>query len=304
MHRMSITESIYTYITPCIADVLTGFGLSTLLEFSRTSPEMQNLTSICVGVILAVGVVVAFKPFHPPAWVSLVNSTFSLVITLSLVLNLFSQLCPPNGKELSLIPTYVLMCVPRTSPTGNALVLQCGITLLIVCIFLVLPTSKNVRPDGDVGFGASIALSVAAGTLLQTFSSHQDEYFVFQRDRWWDVAGVVSKGIILVILGSVGNTSLYHFMYDRPNTVPMELFIAYGILILFACMQSAAVWFGNLKKVMSGHAQWRLVVRIQHIINALIVAAAWVYPLQLHGLRVFLLVLMLIFNTFHAFFFK
>jgi hypothetical protein len=80
----------------------------------------------------------------------------------------------------------------------------------------------------------------------------------------------LSKGALLVLLGVVRNTSLYHFMYDRPNTVPEELFAGYGVLLLFACMQAASVWFGLLKEILGRQAQWRFVVRIQHILYALI----------------------------------
>ena len=114
---------ILTALTP-LADLLTGFGLSTLLEFSRTSPEMHHILPICLGILLAVGGLVAVRPPTPPAWVSLCNTTFSLIITLSLVLNLLSQLCPPSGKELSLLPAYILLCIPRMSPSRAALVLQ------------------------------------------------------------------------------------------------------------------------------------------------------------------------------------
>ena len=297
MQRMPLAESIYTYLIPSFADLLSGFGLSTLLEFSRTSPEMHDFIPICLGIILVVGALAAFRPVHPPAWVSLCNATFSLVISLSLALNLFSQLCPPSGKELSLIPAYVLLCIPRMSPSGMALVVQCGLTLFLLSIFLALPTSRHVRPDGDTGFGLSLAVSVGAGSLLQTFSIQLDECSFYQRNRWWEAAGVVGKGILLVLTGTVRNTSLYHFMYDRPNTVPRELFIGYGILLLFACMQASSVWFEKLKEILGKQAQWRLVVRIQHIIYALIVAAAWVYPLQLHGLRVLLMVVLLVLNT-------
>jgi hypothetical protein len=161
---------------------------------------------------------------------------------------------------------------------------------------MMLPTSRHVRPDGDVGVGLSLAVSVGAGSLLQTFGNFNNfnNFDNFNSpSRWWGVGSVIGKGALLVLLGVVRNTSLYHFMYDRTNTVPVELFVGYGVLLLFACMQAASVWFGHLKELLGRHAQWRLVVRIQHIIYALIVAAAWVYPLQLHGLRILLLVMLL-----------
>ena len=155
------------------ADVLTGFGLSTLLEFSRTSPEMDHFHLICLGVLFLVCVLSFYSNSTHPPWVSLCNATFSLVITLSLALNLLSQLCPPNGKELSLIPAYVLLCIPRMSPSGRAIVVQVGLTLLLVCVFLSLPTSRHVRLDGDVGVSLPLAVSVGAGSMLQTFREEE-----------------------------------------------------------------------------------------------------------------------------------
>jgi hypothetical protein len=96
---------------------------------------MHHFLLICIGALLAVGGLVLFRAPSPSAWVSLCNATFSLVVTLSLVLNLLSQLCPPSGKELSLIPAYVLLCIPRMSPSGRALMVQCCLTLLLLCIF-------------------------------------------------------------------------------------------------------------------------------------------------------------------------
>lgn len=293
--QMSLAESVHTYLIPSLADTLTGFGLTALLEFSRTSPEMHRFLPICIGTLLAVGGLVLFRPPRPPAWVSLCNATFSLVVTLSLVLNLLAQLCPPSGKELSLIPAYVLLCIPRMSPSGRALVVQCGFALFLFCMFLALPTSRHIRPDGDVGVGLSLSVSLGSGSLLQTFGRGEEYYgakLYREQSRWWAVLAVMGKGLLLMLMGSVRNTSLYHFMFDRPNTVPMELFAGYGILLLFACMQAASVWFGLLKDILGRQAKWRLVVRIQHIIYALIVAAAWVFPLQLHALRVLVLVVL------------
>ena len=300
--QMSLADALHTYLIPCLADLLTGFGLGALLEFSRTSPDMQFFLPICLSVALAAGVLEYALPCkNVPPWLSLCNATFSLIVTLALTLNLISQLCPPSGKDLSLIPAYVLLCVPRMPPSGKALALQAGFALLLLLAFMALPTSRGVRPGGDSGSGWMLGLSVLAGTGLQTHGFHSEalELHLVQHSRLWPVGSVFCKGVLLAVIGTVSNTSLYHFMFERPNTVPTELFIAYGVLLLFACMQAASVWFGQLKEVLGRQAKWRLVVRIQHIIYALIVAAAWVFPLQLHSLRVLVMGGLFWVNLFH-----
>ena len=289
--QSTVYDSVYTYLVPCLCDVLAGFGLCALLEFSRTSPEMHHLLAVCLGVLLALGVsyylVGPYK--RVPAWLALCNTTYSLVLTLSLSLNLLAQLCPPSGRDLALLPVYALLCVPRIQPSCKALLMQAGETLLLVGAFVMLPTSRHVRPSGDVGGGLTLALSLAAAAGLQTFEWRDDYLFCQGRDSRWMAASVVCKGLILVLLGTLKDTSLYHFMHDRPSNVPKELLVAYGTLLLYACMQTASVWFGQLKEALGSQAKWRLVVRIQHIIYALLVAAAWAYPLQLHALRLLVL---------------
>ena len=288
--QATLYDSVLTYLVPCLCDVLSGFGLCALLEFSRTSPGMHYFLAICIGVVLALGVLQFFLPYkRVPAWLALCNTTYSLVVTLSLSLNLLAQLCPPSGRELSLLPAYALLCVPRAPPSCRALAMQAGETLLLVGAFLMLPTSDHVRPSGDVGGGVSLAVSLAAAAGLQTFEWRDDYLFCQGRDGTWMAGGVVAKGLLLVLLGTLMDTSLYHFMHDRPSNVPKELFVAYGTLLLYACMQTASAWFGQLREALGSQAKWRLVVRIQHIIYALLVAAAWAYPLQLHALRLMLL---------------
>jgi hypothetical protein len=268
---------------------------------------MHYFVAISMGVILAVGALSLSRTCQKtlPVWVSLCNSTYSLVVTLALSLNLLSQLCPPSGKELSLIPAYCLLCVPRVPPSGKALVLQAGVAMLLILAFLVLP-SRQVRPSGDVGSGASLALSMLAAVGLQTFDGNGDPTVVFvhgqiKQNKLWRLGSLMCKGFLLLLLGITKNTSLYSFMYDRLNTVSSQLFIVYGILLLFACMQTAAVWFEHLKQVLGSQTKWRLVVRIRHIIYVLVVAAAWVYPLQLHSLRLMILTALLVLNLIFSF---
>ena len=304
---MQVSESIYTHLVPCLADVLTGFGLCVLLEFSRISPDMNFFVAIGMGVVLAAGALSFMLPCQKivPAWVSLCNATYSLIITLALSLNLLSQLCPPSGKELCLIPVYCLLCVPRVPPSGKALAMQAGAAILLVMAFLVLPASQAVRPSGNVGSGLSLALSMFAGSWLQTFDLRNSDPMVlfhpahgeaYKQHRMWRSLSIVCKGLVLLLLGLASDTSLYSFMFERTNTVSNKLFLVYGTLLLFSSMQAAAMWFEHLKEVLKEQAKRRLVVRIQHVIYALIVAAAWMYPLQLHSLRSIILTVQMVLN--------
>ena len=306
---MQVPESIYTHLVPCLADVLSGFGLSVLLEFSRTSPDLNYLVAVGLVAVLAVGAL-ALTPIcqkATPVWLSLCNLTYSLVVTLALSLNLMSQLCPPSGKELSLIPAYCLLCIPRTHPSTAALLWQAGAVTLLIMAFLVVQSPRPVRPSGDVGSRLSLALSMLAGSWLQTFDSNSiDPMAVLANSLntnhvWWRSGSLVFKGLLLLLLGTVKNSSLYSFMYDRSNSVSGELFIVYGTLLLFSCMQAAALWFEQLKRALGSQAKWRLVVRIRHIIYVLVVAAAWVYPLQLHSLRLMILTALLVLNLIFSF---
>ena len=295
--QITVADAVHIYLAPCLADILIGFGLGAMLEFSRVSVEMKYFTLIAVLVLLVLGVLPLLLSCQKiPPWIAICNTTYSLVLTLALSLNLLSQLCPPSGKELSLIPAYALLCVPRMPPSGKALLLLAVGSVLLLGAFLVLPTSRHVRPTGDVGNGWTLALSLLAGGVLQTFPSFGSRDDCFVGARLYRAGSVVTKGLLLVLLGTAQNTSFFHFLHDRENTVPKELFIAYGTLLLFASMQTAAVWFEQLKQLLGCQSKWRLVVRIQHIIYAMIVAAAWLYPLQMHALRVLILTVLLCLN--------
>jgi hypothetical protein len=177
-----------------------------------------------------------------------------------------------------------------------------GASLLLLGVFMLFPVSRHARPSGDVGSGYMLAVSLLAGGWLQTFEPPEQLnmhfYTTFTYDqKFWRAGAVVCKALLLVLIGSTQNT-LYHFMYERSNTaVPMVLFLPYGILLLFGCMQTASMWFDQLRQILGSQAKWRLVVRIQHVICALIVAAAWVYPLQLHSLRLMMLSALLVLNA-------
>ncbi len=95
-----------------------------------------------------------------------------------------------------------------------------------------------------------LAMSFLAATGLQTFG-FQSEALVLQlvrpsRLRW--VGAVVCKGLLVAVVGALSDTYLYNFMrLDRQGSAPVWLLSAYGVLLLFACMQTASAWFGHLK---------------------------------------------------------
>ena len=139
-----------------------------------------------------------------------------------------------------------------------------------------------------VGSGWMLAMSFLAAVGLQTFSFQSEalDLQLVRPSKLWRAGAVVCKGLMLVVVGALSDTYLYSFMFDRHGGAPLWLLVSYGLLLLFACMQTASAWFGHLKEALGQRVKWRLVGRIQHVIHALIVAAAWVFPLQLHSLRV------------------
>jgi hypothetical protein len=128
----------------------------------------------------------------------------------------------PKTAERSrgLIPVYVLLCVQRMPPGGVALALQAGEGLFLLGVFTALPTPHSVRPGGDASSGWMLALSFLAGTALQTFSLHNEalELRLVRPSKLWQTVAVVCKGLWLFVIGSVTDTSQYHFMLDQQNT--------------------------------------------------------------------------------------
>jgi hypothetical protein len=319
----------YHFFISALADVLLGFGLASLLEFSRVSPNSPHLLLACVAVLILLGVSTLLPPCPKPPWIALCNTTYSLILTLALSLNLLSQLCPPTGKELALLPVYVLLCLPKARPSTRALWLLAGGTVGLLGWFLILPTSKSVRTEGVGGSSAvdvfaidilSLTLSLVAGTFLQTFHTQVDppltctasltrppnnnynlSHFLHPTgQKLWRALAFLCKGLLLALLATAGNTSLYHFLFERASSIPMELFIVYGILLVFGCVQTSAVWFDLLRQALGCQAKWRALIRIQHVVCAQLVAAAWAYPLQLHSLRLGVLAALLVLNAGNA----
>lgn len=290
-------EAVFFWPGPC--DILTGFGGACLLQFSSLSPDADNFKATAFGAGLFALLFAHFYPCRraPPPWLGLCNCTFALLVGLALALNVFAQLSPPTGKELALIPTYVMLCIPRVGPSRLALVALAGLTLF-VALWCLVPSDEGVRPAGGapLSFGETVALftTVFFGCAFSPFDTC-DEAALLSHTGRQAALGVLVKTGALLLLGCLTRTPLYLFMFERPSTASAVLQVCYGVLLVEACMLTAALWFGHLRAVLS-RATSRVVVRMQHIIYALLLAAAWCYPLQLQLLRQMLVGLLLSLN--------
>ena len=292
-----MNEALFFWPGPC--DVLTGFGAACLLQFSALSPSAENFKAVVFGAGIAA---LLFAHFYPsrkalPPWLALCNCTFALLVGLALTLNVFAQLSPPSGKELALIPTYVILCIPRGAPSRLALIALAAMTGF-VALWCLVPSDASWRPAGDapLSFGEMVALSISVffGCSFSPLDA-SDETELLSHSGKGGLFGVLVKTGALLVLGCLGQTQLYSFMFERQGAASVGLQVCYGILLCEACMVTAALWFVHLRAILS-RATSRVVVRMQHIIYAVLLAAAWSYPLQLQLLRQLLVCLLLSLN--------
>ena len=310
---------------------LTSPGLIALLSFSRHPPDsMGLLPAVIVSTCLAVAV---FFLLHNPAkrkalpLVCLANLTFGLIITMSVFLNIMAQLCPPQGRELALIPLYVLICASRIGPSMMAYAVQGAISLALAVVFVVVKADKSARPGGeetsDPEIGESLDALHVFEILTCTFyactpqltgvfdwlrvSTGPEWVWVESKNGWFlhtgigiGAAATVARGLLLIFLFTSGDSVVYNFLYPKAGPVPHYCMVLYSILLAFASMQMAACWFNALRNCIeditgSAYTASKL-VRMQHILFALLVASAWIYPLQLTSLRVIAVVILLTLN--------
>ena len=89
-----------------------------------------------------------------PTHVAWRNSTFSLLMSLLLVLNLLAQLCPPSGKELSLSSQTICSCACRGSPRpAGAGCAGCQNRRGHPLLFLLVPALRPSVRHGAAGYG-------------------------------------------------------------------------------------------------------------------------------------------------------
>ena len=124
------------------------------------------------------------------------------------------------------------------APSSLELVLQCFLTLLLASAFLLLPTSSSVLSDdtGPMDVRTAVALfeAVFFACAWNTFDATELSVFLHHKSGMlMTILGGLIKGALLMWLASTSNTSLYRFMFERPNSVQHESFVGYGILICF-----------------------------------------------------------------------
>ena len=312
-----------------MSSLLSFPGLSALLSFSRFSPNTLGLLpAVISSVCLSLAIFLVFRDNRRKALplVCLANTTFGLVVTAAVLLNIIAQLCPPQGKELALIPVYVLICVARMGPSMIAYALQGTFSLALAVAFLFTTTNRSARPGnsdkpepGEIidffNLIEILACTLYACTPQLTgifdwirVGNGEEWVWVESKNGWYlrtgrgiGAAATVARGVILIFLFLSSNSVIYNFFYP-PKAVPVSSFymVIYGILLAFSCMQMAACWFNALQKCVEELARSSYIasklVRIQHILYALLVASAWIYPLQLASLRVGIVIVLLVLN--------
>ena len=288
-----------------LGDTIAGVGLLVVLELC--SSKLDDWVAVgCVLLGLAVAIVL---PRPPPALVQVLNLLFTLVVTLSVCLNLFRGLCPPEGKELVLIPVYFLLCLSRSSLTWVAGLALAVSSLIFVFAFLGVVSadpalkasqlsSSLTSSDDPLMAGCSLFVTAVYGGLshlLPAYVAKADVQPSFQ----FVLGGGACRLAVIFAVGLSKSALLSLFLSPpRPHSLhplqPNYLAAFYGACLLFACMHMASVWFEQLKSVsslLSGRVYTaRRLVRLQHILNAGLVGAAWGFPLHLSELRVLLVV--------------
>lgn len=282
-----------------LGDAVSGSGL--LVVLALCSSKMEDWMALgCAGLGLAVALGTRAAP---PFLFQVANSLFNLLVSLSVCLNLFAGLCPPEGKELALIPVYMLLCVSRPQLTHLSGILLALMSVVFVLVFLGVVASDpgikdsglSVQPsssDNALLGGASIFITALYGGLSHMLPVYAADDV--EAPPAYVIAGSVCRLLIFAAVGLGKSALLSLFLaptqLSQHPLAPNYLAAFYGVCLLAACMHMASVWFEQLKSLtalLSGRPYpARRLVRLQHILNAGLVGAAWGFPLHLSELRV------------------
>ena len=309
LYRLPLHRTIGAHL----GGVVSGSGLLLLVCLCESShigyPAL--IGAVLLGSLIWSTWVGVTRAGCAPLWLCLVTGTCDLVISLAVCLNLFGRLCPPEGKQFALIPVYFLLCMSRLS-IAKAFCKGQWAGWLFASLLLVLiamdPAEYHVdfRPYSEDSWPPAFCFfSIAVFAIYDGISrwsrlseelwylsefpkgEHRDEYAPrigpIENCLW-----ALGRSSLLILLSLARGGFLWLFLSPLPtyssSYSPNYLGAFYGSTLVLSCMLDASVWFQCLQRSMElisrrVYAYGRL-VRLQHVLNALLVAAGWAFPLD------------------------
>jgi hypothetical protein len=277
-----------------LADALTGLGLFGLVALSHTSPHASNFTLVLyvsLLIILLIHLALVSVPLAPPPWATLFNTTVCLILSVSVFFNAVAQISPTYARDVSVIPVYALLCSARLRPSRRGFAVLGALSLLAVALLLLTPASKSARPSSTDALDwwqileLFVCLFVScnfrfSGVLQSLFPSVPGVQC--PRETQW--TGVALRAAVLGAVGLMDRSCLMHLLQPRSQPVPRYLTVVLCTLLLFSCMQTAAVWYKALQDLVwastkDGFAPKKL-VRLKHVLHVIVVAIALLFPFQ------------------------
>ena len=262
---MSVAQSYCSLLL----DVLGGYGVMALVINNGS----VHLPTVCAAAVT--GLIYAHFMAPKYAFHNLCNTTLSLILTLSLCLHILQSV---SSQSMAFMPVYILLCIPRAALAPISITVCCLLTsaMLIYCILPHHPETEIRRAVDPTSLFLHVFFAVANDTSFHILGCMQ---------RKSSIGRFIKAAMLILLL--TRNSPLRNVLTD---TASKETAIYYSILLLFQSMLAAASWFSHLQCVLL-FANKRTLLRIQHIFYALLVAAAWAFPWNMNGLRIFVIVI-------------
>jgi hypothetical protein len=314
-----------------LGNIPTGSGLMLLIEIATTSLDTPVAAwGVVAGALcfLACAYIASRAGVSgvAPVWLCFASSSVNLLLTLAVALNICARLCPHEGKEVVLIPVYFLLCMSRLQVCLRFPLALFG---LLYMLMLLWPSSdqepldalqpyayKHSAPD-PASFAAIALLSVYDSLSQLCRLSESLAHFPLDPSWRFKVDLDISKGsglqevsawalvrCLLFVVLTLAKPTWYHtflslFLAPLPTYSAPYVFSylssVFTFVLLLSCMFAAYHWFAALRWILErvsrrGFPAKRL-VRLQHILNALVVGASWAFPLDNPSLSLALRVL-------------
>lgn len=310
-----LSSNLFSNIDVHLGSFATGSGLLLLVELCGTTlPPGEAAAALALGAVA--GWIFSWLQGgggRAPVWLCLSSGTVNVVFTLAALLSVFARLCPLEGKELVLIPVYFQLCMSRLQ------VYLTWPTPVLGCLFLVLllgvadpygsDSGPQFLPDGYVPVSSPssfAALAVlAAYDALSQWCRLSERVFHFPPEGMWQLRLHTDAACLaevsawaLVRLLAFGTLALARGVWDaglmRLLLSPLPTYssprsfswlaVFYADVLLLSCMCMSGAWFQCLRGAAEAVSRQPLpaqrLVRLQHILNAFVVCAAWAFPLE------------------------